>query len=576
MFARVRGGFALAVAMLLAACMDGPVGPAGRPDDASLVVIDDVPALSLSMDAEIRRQLTDADAVAREVRADDGLAVVLLKADRSARAVDAGGRRAALTKQDVRAGMQALRAMGVEILELTPHSAMLLVRVDPAMIPQLMVHPAVDIVESRALVSPDGARDASGGAMLLRPDALLRARPEGFIPFTGETANAGGSQFTPWGVTMLNAHGAWPYTTGAGARVMVMGTGMYPHWDNPAIPAGNCGGLFGACSQIQSFATAAIGAIAARDDQAGVVGVAPGLPGSNVFVWRAINSSNLIDTQMQASGYYAINDANVRIVANIFSTNVYRAHVESAIQWAITQGAIVIAPVADEGLVNPARYPARYTGVLGIASVRSNGASTYIAHSECAYRSNIGPDVDFASPSNGWVPWAWAANDIDLGNMGCTSTLAASYFTGVVALVKDRNPTWTSAQIIDRIKETASGNGSWTQQLGWGIPDAGKAVAPPVPPVIPPTNPVSVSISGAAWVPAYASCGYSAGASGGDGFFTFEWYADGQFIGNGEYIMTSAASSYTLSVVARDGSGAIGSTGLSITVSPEAWSCYDQ
>src|SRR5690625_6162549 len=37
------------------------------------------------------------------------------------------------------------------------------------------------------------------------------------------------SQTTPWGISMVNAPQVWPITTGTGAKVMVIDTGMENH-----------------------------------------------------------------------------------------------------------------------------------------------------------------------------------------------------------------------------------------------------------------------------------------------------------------------------------------------------------
>lgn len=100
--------------------------------------------------------------------------------------------------------------------------------------------------------------------------------------------------------------------------------------------------------------------------------------------------------------------------------------------------------------------------------------------------------------------------------------------------------------------------------------DFGVQNKPPTSP--PPPNPVI--INGADQVPFGASCLYVAGANQGTSPYTFEWYLDGTFVGTGESMMLSFGSSPAfISVTAYDVNGLVGSGGLQITPSTEAFSC---
>ncbi len=93
---------------------------------------------------------------------------------------------------------------------------------------------------------------------------------------------------------------------------------------------------------------------------------------------------------------------------------------------------------------------------------------------------------------------------------------------------------------------------------------------PPTSP--PPPNPVI--INGATQVPIGASCLYVAGANQGTSPYTFEWYLDGTFVGTGESMLLSFGSSPAfVSVTAYDVNGLVGSGGLQVTPSTEAFSC---
>jgi subtilisin family serine protease len=57
------------------------------------------------------------------------------------------------------------------------------------------------------------------------------------------------------------------------------------------------------------------------------------------------------------------------------------------------------------------------------------------------------------------------------------TSMAAPQVTAVAAMVRHLNPDLTAADIIELIKRTARRAGGWNTELGWGILDAGAAIA---------------------------------------------------------------------------------------------------
>lgn len=96
-------------------------------------------------------------------------------------------------------------------------------------------------------------------------------------------------------------------------------------------------------------------------------------------------------------------------------------------------------------------------------------------------------------------------------------------------------------------------------------------------PTPPPTLPNPIVVSGASKIRAGQGCTYVAGAATGSAPFTFEWYLDGTFIGVGESMYVTIGSSPSfITVVAYDGSGLIGSSGMTVSPNAEAPECYAQ
>jgi subtilisin family serine protease len=57
------------------------------------------------------------------------------------------------------------------------------------------------------------------------------------------------------------------------------------------------------------------------------------------------------------------------------------------------------------------------------------------------------------------------------------TSMATPQVSGLVALIRSANPGMAPSQVIRTIKLTASNGGKWSDPLGWGVIDAGKAVA---------------------------------------------------------------------------------------------------
>ena len=57
------------------------------------------------------------------------------------------------------------------------------------------------------------------------------------------------------------------------------------------------------------------------------------------------------------------------------------------------------------------------------------------------------------------------------------SSFAAPEVAGAAALVWSANPALTAAQVAQVLKDTASGHGAWTSELGYGVIDVAGAVA---------------------------------------------------------------------------------------------------
>ncbi|HEU4884605.1 MAG TPA: S8 family serine peptidase [Longimicrobium sp.] len=491
-----------------AACSDLPVSPAtpsaaGEPAPSFSVggrSPRDLPAVRIDLPPAARPWDRDPAALATAVSAVGGYAVVTFKEPGSARAL-ATGNRGAVTAGTVRAGLELLERNGVEVLELLDAIGGARVRMSGPSAAAVAASPLVDFVEPRQYAS-------------------LQA------------------QTTPWGITMVGAPAFWATNTGTGARIEIVDTGhQQNHVDLPAVPSANCAGLYGGCDDGGIWhGTHVMGIIAARNNTDGVVGVAPGITGANTYVYGACDS---------ATNGCATDQITAGINAGIFNADVinlsvggtaYDAGMATAVANAWSSGIVLVA-AAGNNLSNTTFYPAAYTNVVGVSGVNSNKTFAGSGTTVCGGYSNYGAHVDIAAPFE-----AYSTIGVNTYGTLCGTSMAAPHVTGVAALLKSQNPTWTNQQIVDSLYARAEDLGTAGKDVYFGY-----GLVRPVRPVSAPT----ANISGPTSITTAGTYTWYANAAGGNGIYTYNWEYR---VGTGAWSSVGTGSSYSRAVSAGNSS----------------------
>ncbi len=297
-----------------------------------------------------------------------------------------------------------------------------------------------------------------------------------------------------WALTKIHAPEAWDITTGSRSVIVaLLGSGVGTTTPNEDL--GSNSNLIPGYNVLKP-GTPTYDSIGSGSMEAGVIGASTnngvGIAGIN---WQVglmpvvvcdFPCSDLNDYGYTATGIRWAVDHGASV---LFVHQGLRAStaLESAVNYAIGKGAIVVAPLA---LVdNPARYPAAYPGVVAVGNTDQNDMiSPY---------SGSGPELDITAPgevimSTGHVPYYYP--------VATTNTLAAAHVAGVLGLLLSKGVSPTAA--VNALYQGAKdlGTAGWDSTYGWGRLDACGAlnkagfacVAPPPPP--PPT--LSVVLSG--------------------------------------------------------------------------------
>ncbi|MBS2537422.1 S8 family serine peptidase [Catenulispora sp. NF23] len=155
----------------------------------------------------------------------------------------------------------------------------------------------------------------------------------------------------------------------------------------------------------------------------------------------------------------------------------------SAVRTAQAAGVLIVAAAGNLGAQqdgDPLQYPAAYPGVIAVAAVGSDRtAAPYSEH---------GADIGLAAPggtSDAPLLGVGPAADGTLAS-GMGTSFAAPYVTAAAALVWNRYPSLTAAQVRQRLYETADrvAADAPDHSYGWGIVDpyaALTSVAAPAP-----------------------------------------------------------------------------------------------
>ena len=193
-----------------------------------------------------------------------------------------------------------------------------------------------------------------------------------------------------WNLDQVGAEGAWDYTTGAGAVVAVLDTGVksngpdgltnllpgYDFYYNDADPSDRDG-----------HGTFVAGTIAQRTNNGtGVAGLAYS---ASILPVKVLSDSGYGDINAIANGVIYAADQGADVINMSLGSAYPSSTLESACNYAYSKGVVVVAATGNE-YASQVGYPAAYDSVIAVGSSRVDG-------SRPAY-SNYGTGIDLLAP----------------------------------------------------------------------------------------------------------------------------------------------------------------------------------
>lgn len=359
------------------------------------------------------------------------------------------------------------------------------------------------------LVEVDGSDPVRAAQRLAAQPGVEYALPE--RRFTALTDPNDPGFTAQWNLQAIRAPQAWPYATGAGARVAVLDSGSANHPDlvgrylpgydfvsdlptardgdgrdpDPADPGnwelpGQCGaGQPGTPSTWHGLHVAGIIAALTGNGQ-GIAGIAPQ---TDLLPVRVLGPCGGGTTDITDGIVWAAGGSVPGVPANTTPAKIINLSLASpgacttveqrAIDVARARGALVIVAAGNSGGPVSASAPANCRGVLVVGS--STAAGTGAAH------SNHGPAVALAAPGVGI--WGLANSGVkgpDLRGWGTLSRSGTSTATPQVsaaaALVWSVAPSLSADDVRAILRRTTTPFGGSTGRLGTGVLDVAAAV----------------------------------------------------------------------------------------------------
>ncbi|MFC8192777.1 S8 family serine peptidase [Cellulomonas sp. NPDC057328] len=264
---------------------------------------------------------------------------------------------------------------------------------------------------------------------------------------------------------------AWDVTTGAGARVAVLDTGVtsagVTDLASAVLPGVDLVDGDADASDPDGHGTLVAGVVAARTgDGHGTVGAAPA---AQVLPVRVLGPDGTAPDSRVAEGVrWAV--ANGADVVNLSLSGPLPGTVlREAVRAAVEAGVVVVVAAGDDphaGVGYPAAYAPGLPGVLAVSAVDDDGTLTTF--------SSWGDEVTLAAPGDAIVSTAPQGGHLLVSG----TSFSAPFVSGVAALLAAAEPTLTPAEVEERLVATARDAGPRGRDpyVGAGVLDAASAL----------------------------------------------------------------------------------------------------
>lgn len=286
-------------------------------------------------------------------------------------------------------------------------------------------------------------------------------------PFQVERVMAASSQSVDWGITALGIPSLWTKTKGKGIRVAVLDTGTsidHPDLLTAIVEAKDFTGSRYGPVDMNGHSSHCLGIIGARDNDTGVVGVAPEC---DLLAGKVLGDDGSGSNRSIAAGIRWAIDNRVNIISMSLGSPYPDEIIHRAIVEAVRAGVIVVCAAGNSGpAANTVEYPGKWSEAIAVGAINANR--------QVATFSSRGPEVAIAAPGEKILSCYLNRSVAVLSG----TSMATPYISGIVALMLAKHhedggttPVDTPAQVAEHLRKTAidSGPVGPDPSFGWGI-----------------------------------------------------------------------------------------------------------
>jgi subtilisin family serine protease len=317
-------------------------------------------------------------------------------------------------------------------------------------------------------------------------------------PYRVESTLTALSETVDWSLTNYHIPVHWKATRGQNVRVAVLDTGIdeaHPDLMDAIDDARDfTRSRFGPIDR-NGHGTHTAGTIGARENNVGVIGVAPEC---RLLIGKVLSDDGAGNSATVAAGIDWACDSGAQIISLSLGSPQPDAVLLAAITRASQKGVFIIAAAGNDGRDNSVNYPARWRDTIAVGAVDENG--------QLAPFSSRGPEVDIAAPGENILS-TW----LDRGYAKLSGTsMATPFVSGVVALAvalhRDaddiRTPLRTVNDLRDHLARTAidAGTPGHDDSFGWGLVNPDSILTTDDTAAPPPTTPTPLPIAGGLWI----------------------------------------------------------------------------
>jgi serine protease len=275
----------------------------------------------------------------------------------------------------------------------------------------------------------------------------------------------------------LGVAGAWAYSSGAGVIVAVIDSGVdadHVDLDGQVLPGLDLVDPKGnGDTDLVGHGTTVSAIIAGKDDNKGVIGIAPK---AKILPVRVLDQQNRYDDALVvAKGVRWAVDHGARVINLSLGGSGSSAALAAALDYAFAKDVVVVACTGNAS-ASPSSgvwYPAREPGVIAVAGMERDGDALWSG-------SITGKETVVTAPATQLV----GARPSGYWKVQGTS-FAAPMVSGTAALIRSRWPTMPAGEVINRIIKTAKDRGpaGHDTTYGYGMVDPTGALTAEVPAV---------------------------------------------------------------------------------------------